>query len=132
MAKRAGVSEADYATYDTGTTIFTRQQNIEAFTAGTTSDNLNFQANNIADFLVGSGLADSKPPFEGLFDAGTSTRAGGDVDDRHRSHRCGRRDSKASPARAEMDVAATAGPAPLDLLDAGHPRTDPARGTVGH
>ena len=56
MAKRAGVSEADYETYDTGTTIFTRQQNIEAFTAGTTSDHLNFQANNIADFLVGSGL----------------------------------------------------------------------------
>ena len=68
MAKRAGVSEADYQTYDTGTTIFTRQQNIEAFTPGTTSANLNFQANSIADFLVSSGLADSKPPLDGLFD----------------------------------------------------------------
>jgi NitT/TauT family transport system substrate-binding protein len=69
MAKRAGVSEADYQTYETGTTIFTRQQNIDAFTAGTTSANLNYQANNIADFLVGSGLAASKPPLEGVFDA---------------------------------------------------------------
>jgi NitT/TauT family transport system substrate-binding protein len=68
MAKRAGVSEADYQTYDTGTTIFTRQQNIDAFTAGTTSANLNFQANSIADFLVGSGLATSKPPLDGMFD----------------------------------------------------------------
>jgi NitT/TauT family transport system substrate-binding protein len=68
MAKRAGVSEADYQTYETGTTIFTRQQNIDAFTAGTTSANLNFQANSIADFLVSSGLADSKPPLDGLLD----------------------------------------------------------------
>jgi NitT/TauT family transport system substrate-binding protein len=68
MAKRAGVSEADYATYDTGTTIFTRQQNIDAFTAGTTSANLNYQANSIADFLVNSGLAANKPPLDGLFD----------------------------------------------------------------
>ncbi|WP_232666672.1 ABC transporter substrate-binding protein [Pseudonocardia sp. TRM90224] len=30
MARRAGVSTADYRTYDNGTTIFTRQQNIEA------------------------------------------------------------------------------------------------------
>jgi NitT/TauT family transport system substrate-binding protein len=69
MAKRAGVSEADYETYDTGTTIFTRQQNIDAFTAGTTSANLNYQANSIADFLVSTGLAPSKPPLDGLFDA---------------------------------------------------------------
>ncbi len=69
MAKRAGVSEADYATYETGTTIFTRQQNIDAFTAGITSDRLNFQANSIADFLVSTGLADSKPPLDGLFEA---------------------------------------------------------------
>jgi NitT/TauT family transport system substrate-binding protein len=68
MAKRAGVSEADYQTYDTGTTIFTRQQNIDAFTAGTTSANLNYQANSIADFLVNTGLAASKPPLDTLLD----------------------------------------------------------------
>jgi NitT/TauT family transport system substrate-binding protein len=68
MAKRAGVSEADYQTYDTGTSIFTRQQNIDAFTAGTTSANLNYQANSIADFLVNTGLAASKPPLDALLD----------------------------------------------------------------
>ncbi|MEJ3651602.1 ABC transporter substrate-binding protein [Actinomycetes bacterium KLBMP 9759] len=68
MAKRAGVSTADYRTYDNGTTIFTRQQNIEAFTTGTTPAHLNYQAAKIADFVVGSGLTDSRPAVEGLFD----------------------------------------------------------------
>ena len=66
MAKRAGVSEADYKTYDAGTTIFTRQQNIDAFTAGTTPANLELPGEQIADFLVSTGLAASKPPLDGL------------------------------------------------------------------
>ena len=36
MAKRAGVTPSDYRTYDAGTTIFTRQQNLDAFASGTT------------------------------------------------------------------------------------------------
>jgi NitT/TauT family transport system substrate-binding protein len=68
MAKRAGVSEADYETYNSGTTIFTRQQNLDAFTPGTTPANLNYEANNIADFLVKTGLATSKPPLDTLFE----------------------------------------------------------------
>ena len=69
MAKRGGVSTADYGTYDTGTTIFTLQQNIDAFTAGTTPDHLNYQANKIADFLVGTGLAAKKPNLDGVLDS---------------------------------------------------------------
>ena len=67
MAKRGGVSVGDYRSYDAGTTIFTRQQNVDAFTAGVTPSHLNFQAGKIADFMVGTGLAQTRPSTEGLF-----------------------------------------------------------------
>ena len=68
MAKRGGVSAADYQTYDAGTTIFTRQQNLDAFTSGSTPANLDFQAGQIGDFLVSTGLAEEKPSTEGLLE----------------------------------------------------------------
>jgi NitT/TauT family transport system substrate-binding protein len=68
MAKRAGVSVEDYATYDAGTTIFTREQNVAAFESGTSPANLDYQAEQIAQFLVDTGLVDEKPPLEGLFE----------------------------------------------------------------
>jgi len=67
MAKRAGVSVEDYKSYDAGTTIFTRQQNLDAFTPGTTPKNLNYQADQIADFITGTGLAKERPDIDGLF-----------------------------------------------------------------
>jgi NitT/TauT family transport system substrate-binding protein len=69
MAKRAGVSVADYETYDKGTTIFSLAQNVEAFQSGSTPANLDFQGEKIADFLVDTGLIDKKPPLGGLLDA---------------------------------------------------------------
>jgi NitT/TauT family transport system substrate-binding protein len=67
MAERAGVSVAEYKSYDAGTTIFTRQQNMDAFTAGTTPKNLNFQADEIADFITSTGLAKDRPEVGDLF-----------------------------------------------------------------
>jgi NitT/TauT family transport system substrate-binding protein len=67
MAKKGGVSDADYQAYDAGTSIFTKDQNLAAFTPGTTAANLNFQAEQIAQFLVDTGLAPSKPSLDGLF-----------------------------------------------------------------
>jgi NitT/TauT family transport system substrate-binding protein len=69
MAKRGGVSAADYKTYDAGTTIFTRQQNLDAFATGSTPANLDYQAGQIGDFLQSTGLAEEKPPLDGLLDA---------------------------------------------------------------
>jgi NitT/TauT family transport system substrate-binding protein len=69
MAKKAGVSTADYKTYDAGTSIFTVPQNVEAFAPGDTDAHLDFQARKIADFLVSTGLVDEKPSLDGLFDA---------------------------------------------------------------
>jgi NitT/TauT family transport system substrate-binding protein len=67
MAKRAGVSTSDYATYDKGTTIFTLRQNLDAFTPGGTDAHLDYQTRKITDFLVGTGLVDAAPKTEGLF-----------------------------------------------------------------
>lgn len=68
MAKRAGVSVADYRTYDAGTTIFTREQNLAAFEPGDTPANLDSQARSIARFLVDAKLVDAEPPLDGLLE----------------------------------------------------------------
>jgi NitT/TauT family transport system substrate-binding protein len=68
MAKRAGVSTAEYASYDAGTTIFTLQQNLDAFSPGGTDAHLDFQARKISDFLVGTKLVDAAPKLDGLFE----------------------------------------------------------------
>ncbi|MFC6086022.1 ABC transporter substrate-binding protein [Sphaerisporangium aureirubrum] len=63
MAKRAGVSVADYQSYDKGTSIFTLEQNRAAF-----SGELPSRAKQISDFLVASKLVDAAPSLEGLLE----------------------------------------------------------------
>jgi NitT/TauT family transport system substrate-binding protein len=77
MAKRAGVSVAAYKEYDKGTTIFSREDNLKAFTPGSTDANLDFQAKKISDFLVGTKLVDAEPELDGLFDSSFVTQLGG-------------------------------------------------------
>jgi NitT/TauT family transport system substrate-binding protein len=69
MAKRAGVTPEEYRGYDAGTTIFTLQQNLDAFTPGVTAAHLNFQADQIADFIVSSGMVPERPDLTGLLDS---------------------------------------------------------------
>lgn len=68
MAAKAGVSVEDYKSYDAGTTIFTKEQNLAAFASGSTPANLDHQAALIADFLVQAGLAEEKPSLDGLLE----------------------------------------------------------------
>lgn len=68
MAKKAGVSVDEYKTYDAGTTIFTKEQNLEAFNPGSSAKHLDFQANQIAEFLVSTKLVDKKPSLDGLLE----------------------------------------------------------------
>jgi NitT/TauT family transport system substrate-binding protein len=68
MAAKAGVSVDDYKTYDAGTTIFSKADNLEAFSAGDTAKHLDYMAGQIADFIVATGLADGKPSLDGLFE----------------------------------------------------------------
>jgi NitT/TauT family transport system substrate-binding protein len=69
MAKQAAVTISEYRSFAAGTTIFTLQQNLDAFTPGTTPDHLNFQADQVADFMVGTGLVQTRPDLSGLLDA---------------------------------------------------------------
>jgi NitT/TauT family transport system substrate-binding protein len=66
MAKRAGVSVDDYVTYDKGTTIFTLDQNLEAFTSGSTVAHLDSNAKQIAEFLRKVNLIDKDPDLANL------------------------------------------------------------------
>lgn len=68
MAKRGGVTAEEYRSYDAGTTIFTRQQNLDAFTPGTTPAHLNYQAGKIVDFMLSTGLVKDRPALDGLLD----------------------------------------------------------------
>jgi len=68
MAKKGGVSDADYKTYDAGTTIFTRDQNHNAFAPGRDATHLDYQANQIGEFLVATKLAPAKPSLDGLLE----------------------------------------------------------------
>jgi NitT/TauT family transport system substrate-binding protein len=68
MSKQGGVGVDDYRTYEAGTTIFTRQQNLDAFKPGTTPEHLNYQAALTADFVFGTGMVQRRASLDGLLD----------------------------------------------------------------
>ena len=68
MAKRAGVPEADYKEYNTGTTIFSIQDNLKAFAPGTDMTSLPYAAEEISKFLLETGLMKTKPDLSKIFD----------------------------------------------------------------
>ena len=68
MADKAGVSDAEYADFEAGTTLFSREQAVNAFedrTGDPTS--LPEMARRINPFLVKSGLAEQEADLSGLF-----------------------------------------------------------------
>jgi NitT/TauT family transport system substrate-binding protein len=69
MAKRGGVSVEEYRAYESGTTLFTRRQNLDAFRSGTTPAHLNHQAGRVAEFLNEAQLMQGYPNLDGLFDS---------------------------------------------------------------
>ena len=68
MAKRAGVSVAEYKEYANGTRIFTIDENLKAFQPGTDMTALPYAADEISKFLVDAGLSKTKPDLSKLFD----------------------------------------------------------------
>jgi NitT/TauT family transport system substrate-binding protein len=66
MAKRAGVTEAEYKAYDAGTRIFSLAENRQAMKPGSTMESLPFAAQEISTFLQEAGLAKTPPKLEGL------------------------------------------------------------------
>ncbi|MBI2764648.1 MAG: ABC transporter substrate-binding protein [Chloroflexi bacterium] len=69
MAKRAGVSEEEYKSYDAGTTIFSVDDNVKAFAPGTDLKSLQFAAADISKFMLEAKLIDKEAPLGGLFDS---------------------------------------------------------------
>ena len=61
MATRAGVSVDDYKSYDAGTTIFTLQQNLDAFKEGTDYKSLPYSLVQETKFLKDSGFITTDP-----------------------------------------------------------------------
>lgn len=68
MAKRAGVSLAEYKEYDAGTKIFTLEENLKAFQPGKDLSSLPYAAQEISKFLLEAGLAKQAPDMSKLFD----------------------------------------------------------------
>lgn len=68
MAKRAGVSVAEYEEYAEGTHIFSIEENLKAFQPGTDRTSLAFAAQEMSEFLTKVGLAKQKPDLSKLFD----------------------------------------------------------------
>nr|ART39626.1 J194 [uncultured bacterium] len=68
MAKRAGVSVAEYKEYDAGTTIFTLAQNMSAFTPGNDMTHLDFAAKEIMKFLRDNEFIEKDLNLTTLFD----------------------------------------------------------------
>jgi NitT/TauT family transport system substrate-binding protein len=69
MAEQVNVAPQDYGKYAAGLSTFTLQQNLDAFTPGITTKNLNFHADDIADFLIETGLSETRPRTDGLLDS---------------------------------------------------------------
>ncbi|MBW4417798.1 MAG: ABC transporter substrate-binding protein [Myxacorys californica WJT36-NPBG1] len=68
MAKRAGVTVAEYQDYAKGTKIFTLEENLKAFQPGNDMSSLSYAAAQMADFLQEVGLAKQKPDLSKMFD----------------------------------------------------------------
>ncbi|GAC1305685.1 MAG: ABC transporter substrate-binding protein [Vulcanimicrobiaceae bacterium] len=69
MAKRAGVSTSDYASYDRGTHVFSLKENLVAFAPGSSIAHLDASAKMMADFLLNAGLTKKPVATDALFDA---------------------------------------------------------------
>ncbi|WP_216900106.1 ABC transporter substrate-binding protein [Synechococcus sp. CCY 9618] len=66
LVERSGVSEPEFKEYAAGTTIFTLEENRQAFKDGDTMLSLPFAAGKISDFLVDSKLIQKAPDLSNL------------------------------------------------------------------
>ncbi len=68
MAKRAGVTEAEYKNYEAGTTLFSVEDNVKAFSPGTTLTSLEFAAKDISKFMLDAKLIEKEVDLSAIFD----------------------------------------------------------------
>jgi len=68
LAKRGAVTVDEYKEYDTGTTLFSIEDNLKAMEPGTDMTSLPFAAQEISKFLTEVGLSAQAPDLSKLFD----------------------------------------------------------------
>ncbi|OOV35419.1 sulfonate ABC transporter substrate-binding protein [Candidatus Synechococcus spongiarum LMB bulk10E] len=68
MATRAGISPDEYQQYKDGTTLFSLEDNLEAFSEGATMKSMPYATKVMADFMVKTGFIPEKPDMGNLFD----------------------------------------------------------------
>jgi NitT/TauT family transport system substrate-binding protein len=68
MAKRAGVSVAEYKEYGAGTTLFTLEQNTKAFSSGSDMTYLEYAAQEIAKFMLENEFIEEKLDLAKVFE----------------------------------------------------------------
>lgn len=68
MARRAGISPEEYQEYKDGTTLFSIEDNLEAFSEGATMKSMPYAAETMADFMVETGFIPEKPDMSNLLD----------------------------------------------------------------
>jgi NitT/TauT family transport system substrate-binding protein len=67
MAKRAGVSPEDFEQFKAGTKMFSIDDNLKAFSPGSTMEHMPFAAKKMAEFMVEVGFIPEVPPLEPIF-----------------------------------------------------------------
>ena len=68
MANRAGISSEEYQQYKDGTTLFSLEDNLEAFSEGNTMKSMSYAAEIMAEFMVKTDFIQEKPDMSNLFD----------------------------------------------------------------
>lgn len=68
MAKRAGVSVEEYKAFDSGTTIFSIEDNLKAFRPGNDMTSLPFAAKEISKFLLENNFIKQEPDLTKILD----------------------------------------------------------------
>jgi NitT/TauT family transport system substrate-binding protein len=69
MAKRAGVTVAEYKGYNSGTTIFSIEDNLKAFQPGNDMTSISYAAEEISKFLLENRLIKKAPDLTKIFDS---------------------------------------------------------------
>jgi NitT/TauT family transport system substrate-binding protein len=68
MAKRAGISKEEYQQFDTGTKIFTIEENLKAMQSRPEMSSLTYAADEMSKFLIEDKFIKTKPDLNALFD----------------------------------------------------------------
>ena len=68
MARRAGISSEEYQQYKDGTTLFSIEDNLEAFSESAMMKSMPYAAAIMADFMMQTGFIPEKPDMSNLFD----------------------------------------------------------------